>query len=35
MIINITDLAKNALDNLFIEYNVDLKNIRLYLKEIA
>lgn len=35
MIINITDLAKNALDNLFIEYSVNFKNIRLYLKEIA
>lgn len=35
MIINITDLAKSALDNLFIEYNVNYKNIRLYLKEIA
>ncbi len=39
MIINITDLAKSALDDMFKNYEMDeldnKKYIRVYLKEIA
>lgn len=35
MIVNITDLAKAALDDMFKNYNVSDKYIRVYLKEIA
>lgn len=35
MIINITDMAKVALDNMLKDYNVDINNIRIYLKSIA
>lgn len=35
MIINITDLAKAALNDMFINYNISEKYIRVYLKEIA
>lgn len=35
MIINITDLAKAAFNNMFRSYNVNSKYIRVYLKEIA
>ena len=35
MIINITDLAKAALNDMFKNYNISEKYIRVYLKEIA
>lgn len=35
MIINITNPAKDALNNMFQSYNLDFKYIRIYLKEIA
>lgn len=35
MIINITEIAKVALDNMIKDYNVDSNNIRVYLKSIA
>lgn len=35
MIINITDMAKVALNNMIKDYNVDSNNIRVYLKSIA
>ena len=35
MIINITDLAKAALNAMFKNYNISEKYIRVYLKEIA
>lgn len=35
MIINITDMAKVALNNMIKDYNVDRNNIRVYLKSIA
>ncbi len=35
MIVNITDLAKAALDDMFKNYNVSDKYIRVYLKEIT
>lgn len=35
MIINITDLAKAALNDMFKNYNISKKYIRVYLKEIA
>lgn len=35
MIINISDTAKAALNNLFEAYNTDSRSIRVYLKELA
>lgn len=35
MIINITEMAKVAFNNMIKNYNVDKSNIRVYLKSIA
>lgn len=35
MIINISDQAKNELNNMFNSYNIENKFLRIYIKEIS